>query len=249
MNTEIKIYHYTSINNLALILQSKSIRFTSLLSANDKLEGGTKDFGAFGKYVFVSCWTKNPEESLPLWNMYTDRMRGVRIELPLLPFSCKKIDNRDLLVEPFKAINKNGDWLFPDQKPFIYIEYTDIPEKLNPSIKIGEIGLEPVKVGKYKSKLWAFEEEVRFRIYIFPADNTITEEPLTYDYASDVLESGIPPTVNDHFIEIKDGAFESMKVRKGPKLRSGDSEIVSALMGKYNPRGAVEESDLQYFIR
>ena len=34
-------------------------------------EGNAESLGVrFCKYVFVSCWTENPEESISLWKMY-----------------------------------------------------------------------------------------------------------------------------------------------------------------------------------
>jgi hypothetical protein len=244
-----KIYHYTSINNLALILQSRSIRFSDLLSANDKLEGITKDYGTFGKYVLVSCWTKNSAESLPLWNMYTDKMRGVRIELPLIPFETKNWHAKSVLVEPFKDFSEKGDWLIPDISISTDVEYTDDPKLLTPSIKIGDIAIEPVKVGKYKSNLWSFEEEIRFRIYIFPKTTNKSEEFLSYEYKKKILDNRTLPAVNCHYINIADESFKSMRIVTGPRLIPGDSEIVSALMHKYNPEGEIVESELRSSVR
>ena len=81
------LFHYSSINKLALILSSKRIRFNRLDFVNDPNEGSTSDFGSMAVYFFVSCWTKHKEENLALWNMYTEKMRGIRIELPLPLFN------------------------------------------------------------------------------------------------------------------------------------------------------------------
>jgi hypothetical protein len=80
------LYHYTSINNLSLILKNRTMKFSCLEQLNDLTEGLTSDVGQFGKYVFVSCWTETSEENIPLWNMYTPNMSGVRIRLPMHPF-------------------------------------------------------------------------------------------------------------------------------------------------------------------
>ena len=34
----------------------------------------------------MSCWTKNVDDVLPMWNMYTPDMHGVRIGMRELPF-------------------------------------------------------------------------------------------------------------------------------------------------------------------
>lgn len=48
----------------------------------DDVEESCYSSGSFntqlGHYVFVSCWTRNSEENLALWNMYTN-YKGVRI--------------------------------------------------------------------------------------------------------------------------------------------------------------------------
>lgn len=80
------LYHYTSIETLALILKNKTICFNNLLNVDDLEEVNTQDMGNFGKYINVSCWTEDREESIPLWNLYTPNMKGVRIGLSKFPF-------------------------------------------------------------------------------------------------------------------------------------------------------------------
>ena len=80
------LYHYTSLETLALILRNKTICFNNLLYVDDLDEAETEDMGKFGKFVYVSCWTEDSEESIPLWNLYTPNMHGVRIRMPEFPF-------------------------------------------------------------------------------------------------------------------------------------------------------------------
>ena len=77
-----KIYHYTNIETLALILKNKTIRFNRLDQVDDLEEGKVKSLGVqFCKYVFASCWTDVAEESIPLWKMYGGDSGGIRISL------------------------------------------------------------------------------------------------------------------------------------------------------------------------
>ena len=80
------LYHYTSIENLLLILKTKSICFSSLENVDDMEEMETEDLKNFGRFYYVSCWNKSSKESIPLWTMYSQDMKGVRIELPIFPF-------------------------------------------------------------------------------------------------------------------------------------------------------------------
>ena len=77
-----KLYHYTSIETLALILKNGTIKFNRLDTVDDLEEAGyTSDGMQLGKYMFVSCWTKSSEENIALWSMYADKGKGIRIEL------------------------------------------------------------------------------------------------------------------------------------------------------------------------
>ena len=91
------LYHYTSIDNLALILKNRTIRLNSLTNMDDKQEAKTKEGQLFGKSVFISSWTDDESESIPMWKMYTSPSAGVRIGLPPLPFVRHKTNNRALL--------------------------------------------------------------------------------------------------------------------------------------------------------
>ena len=79
------VHHYTTIENLALILSTRRIRFTRIDKVDDlkEIEGLPSQFGT---YVYVSCWTHNVEENIALWKMYTNNMKGVRITLPVNMF-------------------------------------------------------------------------------------------------------------------------------------------------------------------
>lgn len=78
------IHHYTNIESLAMILSTKKIRFNRLDRMDDLEEGRVEAQGIpLGKYTYVSCWTEDNEESIPLWKMYTNNDSGVRISLPI----------------------------------------------------------------------------------------------------------------------------------------------------------------------
>lgn len=72
-----KIFHYTSIDSLAMILNSGNIRFSRLDRFDDLKEAQIHNGIEFGKYFFASCWTQVKEESIPQWSMYGDNMKGV----------------------------------------------------------------------------------------------------------------------------------------------------------------------------
>ncbi len=62
------IHHYTNIESLAMILSTKKIRFNRLDRMDDLEEGCVEAQRIpLGKYTYVSCWTEDDEESIPLW--------------------------------------------------------------------------------------------------------------------------------------------------------------------------------------
>ena len=61
-----KIYHYTTIETLALILESKSIKFSRLDMLDNKTE--SEPFSNFNplNYIFSSSYTDDESENIPL---------------------------------------------------------------------------------------------------------------------------------------------------------------------------------------
>lgn len=85
------LYHYTSIETLALILKNRTIRFNSLDKMDDLQEQKTADLQNIGQFCYISSWTDDDTESIPMWNMYASLNLGVRIKLRKNPF--KVYDN------------------------------------------------------------------------------------------------------------------------------------------------------------
>lgn len=75
------LYHYTSLDTLALILKNHTIRLRPLHTMDDKQEERSSDMKNIGKHFFISSWTSDAEESIPMWNLYTPLSSGVRIGL------------------------------------------------------------------------------------------------------------------------------------------------------------------------
>lgn len=80
------LYHYTSIDSLVQIIEKKQLMFSSLLKCDDLDEPESADLGLIGRYVYVSCWTDESEESIPMWSQYSGNMHGVRIGMRKFPF-------------------------------------------------------------------------------------------------------------------------------------------------------------------
>jgi hypothetical protein len=92
MQTE-KIFHYTSIESLAMILFTRRLRFARLDTVDDVTEAQTHLGIPFGKYFFVSCWTQEEEDNIAQWKMYGGDMEGIRIEFPVYPFRDVRLES------------------------------------------------------------------------------------------------------------------------------------------------------------
>lgn len=190
------LYHYTSIETLALILKNKTLCFNNLLNVDDSEEAETFDMGKFGKFVYVSCWTDDEQESIPLWNLYTPDMHGVRIRLPRYPFkkylykkgeySCT--EDIETYINMEKLYNENKVSIVANQPKLIEIEYTDDMEKLYPKVREvsseekfqkylnegkienGELNFSYSfeEIGRYKRKEWSFQKEWRYIYSVSP---------------------------------------------------------------------------------
>lgn len=216
MNYPDYLYHYTSIQTLALILNNRTICFNNLLYVDDIEEAETKDLGLFGKYINISCWTENNEESIALWNMYTPDMHGVRIKMPVFPFKKYHyskgqyhfetdvdtyINQEKMYTENKGAITANQPILFP-------VEYTDDENLLFPTIRSSSspksvqqflqakslddipkplnISYSMRELGRYKRSVWSFQKEWRYLVSSSPM-GLRDYEPLSLETQQEII--------------------------------------------------------------
>lgn len=190
------LFHYTSLETLALILTNKTICFNTLLNVDDIEEAETSDLGLFGKFVYVSCWTDEIKESIALWQMYTPNMHGVRIQLPAFPFKKYHFKAGSYHFKNDTTSFINAERIYEDNKASIVSElpqlvpvtYTSDDNLVHPQIRYGatlddcssvlgktipgkhssNIKYDLSKLGKYKNDVWRFQKEWRYLISMSP---------------------------------------------------------------------------------
>jgi hypothetical protein len=151
------LYHYTSIETLAMILENQTLRFNNLTLMDDQQEQYTQhDSTRLAEKTFVNCWINKSEESIPLWAMYGENMQGVRIQLPAYPFKeidikineedkhylpadADIVDGRISTYHAFTEKNEEQDYILKYLPSHFkvdgfYIDYTNEPEKLFPEV-------------------------------------------------------------------------------------------------------------------
>jgi hypothetical protein len=240
------LYHYTSIESLVYILKNKSIRFNSLGQVDDLNEGKSEDYKSFGNYFFVSCWTDLEEESIPFWNMYTDKMKGVRIKLPSDLFNDHWIvfgeEYRVKLSANHSIVPQSNTfglkyWVLPTHNNYFRkVEYTDEVSKLKPTLKVVEgdrFSISFDKLGIYKSKHWIFQSEWRFIMKIFPVATNLSDIPIDSDLVQEsviAIERGDPIPFTYFDVEVNEAQLKNMEIVVGPKTSQADKLIVESIV-------------------
>lgn len=220
-----RIFHYTSFETFKLIIKNKTIRFNSLKNVDDYEEGLTTDVGHKSQYFFASCWTRDDEESIPLWTMYVKDRFAVRIEIDS-NFIYPEINKNHQIINHtndnaccYPIIREGGKPEF-----FSDVVYQEEP-KVNMFLNYyGMISPEYIKgFCLLKRKSWAFQKECRFLLQASPKSHSYRrsdEIPYWNHYESIVNND---PTD----IEFIDVLYDSNKMKKanfmlGPSTTAED---------------------------
>ncbi|NGF56533.1 DUF2971 domain-containing protein [Parapedobacter sp. SGR-10] len=157
-----RLYHYTTIETLALILANRTIRFTRLDQLDDLHEVGIYKT-EITKHFFVSCWTQTLEESISQWAMYGSNKCGVIVCLDVSHIQFPDLAG---ITEDGLYVVHNGVTM---GKP-VRVKYLSLPElkaKADKVEDINEAGGVSInhEVGYIKSNHWAFQNEYRLSIH------------------------------------------------------------------------------------
>lgn len=262
------LYHYTSIESLAMILSTKTIRFSPLNVLDDIQEDKVSDQWKVGKYTFISSWTAEANESIPMWKMYSDIKSGVRIKLPNTPFKRYNITSEGLgpeyEIEPFQAIVPR-DVIINDEYSLAnyqvnqllkQVHYTDDQERIVPSVlRMSEMGtyLSFDDVGTSKKTCWEFQKEWRYILRFLPLSVTEMNREgyqvglnLALQRIQDVSHT---LSFSYFYLNIADDAFDKMEITLSPQITPGNREIIYALRDKFNKKIKISDSKLANEIR
>ena len=248
------LYHYTSIETLALVLANQTLRFTRLDLVNDPEEASASDLPKASTLVFASCWTAQPRESLAMWRIYTPNLQGVRIKLPNNPFAGRhvpRIFNKggamqyiDGMIEITRANNGIGIATCHITGPN-KIYYTDdhafrngpclLDEGYQWSVQLHDLGM-------VKNTYWAFEEEWRYKILATFCETILHEpKPLSHP-ALDLV--AYPVNEEEIFVPLDAASFDGMEVMLGPCISAGQEVIVRSLVERYAANAVLKRSEI-----
>ncbi|MCC9042572.1 hypothetical protein LNQ81_07700 [Myroides sp. M-43] len=262
------IYHYTSIQSLALILETGKIRFSRIDLLDDMHEvRGMPEYVL--NYLFVSCWTESSIENIALWNMYTN-MKGIRIQLPKNFFeeytyengNFKGMEIKDFTYKmpvPIEELRTDNYWIcnpfWLEDGFFVEINYTEnYKEEKEKSIERSDkgIAIKHVKnLVSFKDTIWEFQKEARFYLFAIPFP-PLQECKNDYNLQMEYFSSGFGKYLNKNkFIDIsiKREVLDSIVVRGHPNCVFADELIIQSLLEKYTNKGVFERSELEGVIR
>lgn len=264
------LYHYTSVDILALILKNRTIRLNPLSKLDDKQEQKTSDIKNIGKFIFVSSWTSEVDESIPMWKMYTKPDAGVRIKLKTNPFLRHKTTIKDIAVALGSKVADDSDseasantfldiskliksgcfsaqaWSGDILKKVIYTDDLTLLEPELVKVSKEEFQLEIGKMGIYKDEHWQFQKEWRYLMAFFPLNlSNINVSKESFDALVSNLVQGIEtPPFEYYDLDIEPESFNQMEITFSPQISEANKTIVESLVRQYNSSAVLHESIL-----
>lgn len=251
-----KIYHYTSIETLALILKNKTLRFNNAKFVDDPNEAITNDYGSMQDYVFISCWSNEAIESIPLWKIYGNNCHGVRLESDTkyihfegeetpLNGIYKVVENVKKEVESDYFIN-----VWQLDKPSIN-HYFETNYRDEERVFMKDTSTATQQSWEYqidaafntKATCWAFEKEIRFILLgcSLEPDKNKNNWQLVFNNITK------KKSVSSSFVDLIlfGDFFNNLTITTGPLQNESEKIIVQSLVQKYNQNIKVLESKLQ----
>lgn len=265
------IYHYTTLENLVLILKNKTIRFNRLDRMDDPCEHRFYSYGLnWSPYTYVSCWTTADIENIPLWHMYSKGGVGVRISLDrdcidwdkMLKSGFKSMEHgshppvnanqgcmKTLGIRPytiFGDINTSKCFhnmnYIKEMSDYKIITIGDNKTLVNKCLTEAEF---EKYIGLYKDDRWSFQNEVRFRIFVVPG----IVENLSFNELSKIIKQEISNPF-DHFdLPLKASALKNLKITLGHNSSESAAIILKLIRDKFAPNAKIMPSTLNSNIK
>lgn len=266
------LYHYTTVDTLAKIIETKKLKFNRLDRVDDLNEGKTHDIGNLGMYCFVSCWTDLETEEIPLWEMYSNGKRGVRLKMhsnliePYIINSDTEISywaRKKFFIEkgtsylvPVGDMHGEDYIVAPFPKEFLYkVQYTKDKNEIFPSVYRYENNYHKLKfglIGRNKRTEWSFQSEWRYRFWVMPSppppktryDKYKEETGKEYEtLCQETFEKRI--VSKDFFLlDIKESAVISMEIMLGPKCSNDELRKVKEIVSNSGYECKIQPSSL-----
>lgn len=186
------LYHYTSFDALKKILTNKSLKFNRIDRVNDRLEHSVFGEDELSKLVFVSCFSTEQIESIPMWSIYGKNKNGIRLTIEL--DKPKFIDS--FLHKQGKTIVPNSSeeilcWYGKNNMPCVDWYYTvnmkdvvyDIDAVKRNPIKYGDgddVWFNLTAMASIKRVEWQYEHECRMIATLRTSRDNVSAPDIDY---------------------------------------------------------------------
>ena len=106
--------------------------------------------------------------------------------------------------------------------------------------------LEFGKIGKYKSKSWEFQKEVRYLTNVFPGAGIKVLDVLPPEKQSELLLRGIfsnmDVPIDAIYLDLNPQLLRNINIVMGPKITESDRILVKVLCEKYAENAIINDS-------
>ena len=113
------------------------------------------------------------------------------------------------------------------------------------------MSVEISKVGKYKHKRWAFQNESRFVLTIIPVENEISlDDANSYiEFIGKALSTGMQPYFETYDMSLREDVLDELEVTLSPSITAGQRVIVESLLKQHAPKAKMKESSLSQSVK
>ena len=235
-----KLSHYTSAEVLKKIISDKVLKFSRIDKVNDLLESELFGNIETSHLVYISCFSHDEFESVPMWKIYGKKDQSIRLTLELVErdFSKNLIESQGNVINPTdkeiycfeKKGNPKADWYLTYSVKDILYKSEDMEKnpiryyyKKSPDITREMYNLTPM--GSIKREEWSYEKETRLIAYL---RNTVRANE-----TDNKRKDGLPiPDIDYLLVPIKFDKLKSITVTFSPWMNASTKTDIKLFMEK-----------------
>ena len=256
-------------------MKNRSFRFTRLDHVDD-LEEAIVEQRQYdlSKFLFVSCWTENREESVPLWKMYSSGAQGVRIgvEKEMFPtfcsFSFDRFGNITDIRQMIAPDDKQKDFFvlpvfdYGDSPFYRKVEYVDDVHEASKGVLTETVSereacsggshkyrveyiFDMKRLGAIKHSRWAFQDESRYSLLILPGNPYIRQIDEATSIMIHCVRNGLAVPFSFYDVPLAPAFFHTLEVTLSPSATESQRIIVQSLCNSFAPNAIVKDSALK----
>jgi len=237
---------------------------------NDPLDGQSDLFPDSRQNVFVSSWTSEEKDEIPMWKIYND-LKGIRIRMPIDLFNhsgelivAKLNDGDNYLIKSkldksYLINRKKAEYKTVDSADNAFkinsvygptkVDYCESEVSLNDGLvemkKLADFNSYEINlhlIGQKKIDYWSFEKEFRFRIFYGNA--------IKFAGSKGVIDKIFKesPIITDFLdVNFKEDSLENIQIIIGPKANADAKEKIERLLtNKKIKQFEIKESRIKF---